>query len=476
MNNADPAVVPVILSGGSGTRLWPLSRKLSPKQFVPMLSGRSLFQDTVERALAATDAEPVVVCNEAHRFVVEEQLEAVGVTPRAVVLEPVPRNTAAAIASAACIVAESLPTAHLLVLPSDHFVPDRHRFAADVATALAAADAGYLVTFGITPTHAHTGYGYLRQGAPIADVPDTFELELFVEKPALALAERYVEEGKWHWNSGMFLMPAGALLSELSRFEPRIFESSSSAVARAVRADRVVLLDTEAFTAAPEISIDYAVMERTSFAAVVPTRLPWNDVGAWSSMWDVSEHDAHGNVAHGNVVAVDTADSYLHSDGPLVATLGVTDVTVVATRDAVLVTDRAHSQQVRSIVDELHGSQRPEADAAPVCRRPWGTYESVHRGERHQVKHIVVRPGQKLSLQRHQHRAEHWVVVRGTARVVRGDETLTLTENMGLFVAQGQVHRLENPGTEPLHVIEVQVGDYLGEDDIERLEDSYGRA
>jgi mannose-1-phosphate guanylyltransferase/mannose-6-phosphate isomerase len=476
MKTTDPTVVPVILSGGSGTRLWPLSRKLSPKQFVPMLSGRSLFQDTVERAAAATRDDPVVVCNEAHRFVVEEQLEAIGVRPRAVILEPVPRNTAAAIAAAACVVAESTPRGHLLVLPSDHFVPDRDAFAADVATALAAAEAGYLVTFGITPSCAHTGYGYLRQGAPIAEVPGTFEVEQFVEKPALALAERYVDEGKWHWNSGMFLMPAGALLSELSRFEPRIFESSSSAVARAVRADRVVLLDTEAFTAAPEISIDYAVMERTSFAAVVPTRLPWNDVGAWSSMWDVSEHDAHGNVAHGNVVAVDTADSYLHSDGPLVATLGVTDVTVVATRDAVLVTDRAHSQQVRSIVDELHGSQRPEADAAPVCRRPWGTYESVHRGERHQVKHIVVRPGQKLSLQRHQHRAEHWVVVRGTARVVRGDETLTLTENMGLFVAQGQVHRLENPGTEPLHVIEVQVGDYLGEDDIERLEDSYGRA
>ena len=476
MKHADPAVVPVILSGGSGTRLWPLSRKLSPKQFVPMLSGRSLFQDTVERAVAATDADPVVVCNEAHRFVVEEQLEAIGVTARAVILEPLPRNTAAAIAAAACVVAESAPRAHLLVLPSDHFVPDREAFTADVGTALVAAEAGYLVTFGITPSYPHTGYGYLRQGAAIAEVPGTFAVEQFVEKPALALAERYVDAGKWHWNSGMFLMPAGALLSELSRFEPRIFDCSSAAAARAERDRHVVVLDTEAFAAAPAISIDYAVMERTSSAAVVPTRLPWNDVGAWSSMWDVSEHDPRGNVLRGNVVAVDTADSYVHSDGPLVATLGVTKVTVVATKDAVLVTDRAHSEEVRALVDELHGTDHPEADATPVCRRPWGTYESIHRGERHQVKHIVVRPGQRLSLQRHQHRAEHWVVVRGTARVVHGEETLILTENMSLFVGQGEVHRIENPGTEPLHVIEVQVGDYLGEDDIERLEDSYGRA
>lgn len=476
MNETDPTVVPVILSGGSGTRLWPLSRKLSPKQFVPMLSGRSLFQDTIERAVAVTGGSPVVVCNEAHRFVVEEQLEAIGVVPRAVILEPAPRNTSAAIAAAACLLTESEPSAHLLVLPSDHYVPDPEAFAADVRTALAAAEAGYLVTFGITPSCAHTGYGYIRQGAPIAGVPGTFEAEQFVEKPALELAERYVDEGKWHWNSGMFLMPAQELLSELSRYEPGVFDSSTVAVARAARTDHVVMLDTEAFTAAPAISIDYAVMERTSLAAVVPTRLRWNDVGAWSSMWEVSEHDAHGNVAHGNVVAVDTVDSYVHSDGPLVATLGVAQVTVVATKDAVLVTDRAHSEEVRALVDELHGSDRPEADAAPVCRRPWGTYESIHRGERHQVKHIVVRPGQKLSLQRHQHRAEHWVVVSGTARVVRGEETLTLTENMGLFVPQGEIHRMENPGTELLHVIEVQVGGYLGEDDIERLDDCYGRA
>jgi mannose-1-phosphate guanylyltransferase/mannose-6-phosphate isomerase len=456
MSKVDPTVVPVILSGGSGTRLWPLSRKLSPKQFVPMLSGRSLFQDTVERAAAATGTDPLVVCNEAHRFVVEEQLEAVGVSPRAVILEPVPRNTSAAIAAAACVLAESDPGAHLLVLPSDHYVPNAEAFAADVRTALAAAAAGYLVTFGITPSCAHTGYGYIRQGAPIAGVPGTFDLEEFVEKPALPLAERYVAEGKWHWNSGMFLMPARALLSELSRYEPGIFDSISAAVARAGRVDHAVLLDGEAFATSPDVSIDYAVMERTSLAAVVPTRLQWNDVGAWSSMWEVSEHDANGNVAHGNVIAVDTVDSYVHSDGPLVATLGVAEVTVVATKDAVLVTDRAHSQEVRAIVDELHGSDRPEADAVPVCRRPWGTFESIHRGDRH--------------------RAEHWVVVRGTARVTRGEETLTLTENMSLFVDRGEIHRIENPGTEPLHVIEVQVGDYLGEDDIERLDDCYGRA
>jgi mannose-1-phosphate guanylyltransferase/mannose-1-phosphate guanylyltransferase/mannose-6-phosphate isomerase len=476
MNSTNPTVVPVILSGGSGTRLWPLSRKLSPKQFVPMLSGRSLFQDTVARAVATTGADPVVVCNETHQLVVEEQLEALGVAARMVVLEPVARNTAAAITAVTLAVAEADPAAHLLVLPSDHYVPDAEAFAADVRTAAKAATAGHLVTFGITPRTAHTGYGYIRQGAPIAGAVGAFEAEEFVEKPAQEVAEQYVAEGKWHWNSGMFLMPVSALLGELSDLQPDIVDCCRTAVTQAVRTDRVVRLDPEAFAASPSISVDYAVMERTTRAAVVPTDLAWNDVGAWSSMWEVSEHDAHGNVAQGNVLALDTADSYVYSDGPLVATLGVSQITVVATKDAVLVTDRAHSQAVRALVDELHGSDHPEADAMPVCRRPWGTYESVHRGERHQVKHIVVRPGGKLSLQRHQHRAEHWVVVRGTARVVRGDETLVLTENMGLYVDRGEVHRLENPGTEPLPVIEVQFGDYLGEDDIERLDDCYGRA
>lgn len=476
MQGTDPTVVPVILSGGSGTRLWPVSRKLSPKQFAPMLSGRSLFQDTVLRAAAATEASPVVVCNEAHRFVVEDQLDGIGVSPALIVLEPVARNTSAAIAAAAHLLHETDPGAALLVLPSDHFVPDVEQFADDVRAAGPAAAAGHLVTFGITPACAHTGYGYVRQGAPIAGIPRVFEADKFVEKPAQEVAEGYVEEGKWHWNSGMFLLPAAVLLDELSLHEPAVAASTGRAVASASRSGGVVELDEAAFAAAPSISIDYAVMERTANAAVLPTSLRWSDVGAWSSMWDVSERDPRGNVGRGNVLTVDTADSYVHSDGPLVATLGVSGLTVVATKDAVLVADRGRSEEVRAIVDELHVGGRPEADSAPVCRRPWGTYEALHLGERHQVKHIVVRPGQKLSLQRHQHRAEHWVVVRGTARVVRGDETLMLSENMSLSIPQGEVHRIENPGVETLHVIEVQVGSYLGEDDIERLDDCYGRA
>lgn len=476
MQGTDPTVVPVILSGGSGTRLWPVSRKLSPKQFAPMLSGRSLFQDTVLRAAAATEAAPVVVCSGAHRFVVEEQLDAIGISPALIVLEPVARNTAAAIAAAAELLLETDPDAALLVLPSDHFVPDEEAFASDVRAALPAAAVGHLVTFGITPACAHTGYGYIRQGAPISGIPRVFEAERFVEKPARGVAEGYVEEGKWHWNSGMFLLPAALVVRELSLHEPDVAAHVRSAVARAARSDGVVELDEESFAAAPSVSIDYAVMERTSKAAVLPTPLKWNDVGAWSSMWDVSQHDAEGNAGRGNVIMVDTADSYVHSDGPLVATLGVHGLAVVATKDAVLVTERGRSEEVRAIVEVLHDGGRPEADSAPECRRPWGTYESIDLGQRHQVKHIVVRPGHKLSLQRHQHRAEHWVVVQGTARVVRGDEVHTLTENMSLTIPQGEVHRIENPGSEPLHVIEVQVGSYLGEDDIERLDDCYGRA
>ena len=476
MRRAVSTVVPVILSGGSGTRLWPVSRKLSPKQFAPLLSGRSLFQDTVLRAAGVTGSSPVVVCNEAHRFVVEEQLDALGVPPALVVLEPVARNTAAAIAAAAELVLETDPRAALLVLPSDHFVPESEEFASVVRAAAPAAMAGHLVTFGITPGCAHTGYGYVRQGAPIAGIPRAFEADEFVEKPARDVAEEYLAEGKWHWNSGMFLLSAAQLLEELRVHEPSVASHVRAAVALAVRSGSVVELDETSFAAAPSISLDYAVMERTSNAVVLPTSLKWNDVGAWSSMWDVSEHDAQGNVGRGNVLVMDTDDSYVHSDGPLVATLGVSGLAVVATKDAVLVTERGRSEEVRAIVDLLHDGGRSEADSAPVCRRPWGTYEGLHLGERHQVKHIVVRPGQKLSLQRHQHRSEHWVVVRGTARVVRGEETITLTENMSLDIPQGEVHRIENPGVDPLHVIEVQVGSYLGEDDIERLDDCYGRA
>ncbi len=471
-----PVVVPVVLSGGSGTRLWPLSRETSPKQFLPLLTGLSLFQQTVLRAQAATTRAPVVVCNVEHRFVVQHQLAQLEVEPAAIICEPVARNTAPAVAAAASLVGQSAPDALLLVLPSDHVVTDTADFARDVAAAVPAAGAGHLVTFGITPTTPHTGFGYIRQGPPIAGMLRACAAERFVEKPHLAQARGYVEDGKWMWNSGMFLLPREVLLEELLSHEPRVAHTTAIAVALARREGSAVFLDEKSFACAPTVSLDYAVMEPTTRAAVLPTTLGWSDVGAWSSLWEVRDKDGDGNVLHGDVLAEDSHDCYVHSDGPLVTALGMSDVTVVATKDAVLVADRAHSQQVREVVARLRTLGRAEADCSALVRRPWGTYESLGRGVRHQVKHIEVLPGQKLSLQRHAHRAEHWVVVQGTAQVVRGGDTLVLQEGESLHVPVGCVHRLENRCEDPLHLIEVQVGDYLGEDDIERLDDKYGRS
>lgn len=473
--NASTTVVPVILSGGSGTRLWPLSREHNPKQFLPLLSGASLFQETVLRARQVSPAPPVVICNAEHRFVVEEQLAQIGVTPAAIACEPVGRNTAAAVAVAAALVGETDPDAALLVLPSDHALPDASAFAREVAVALPAAAAGYLVTFGVTPTMPHTGFGYIQQGPALAGIDRVHSAESFVEKPDLARARNYVREGKWLWNSGMFLLPRRTVLEELATHEPLAARAPAISVALAERHGAVVMLESESFSAAPSISLDYAVMERTERAAVLPTSVSWSDVGAWSALWDVQSKDESGNVTEGDVLTVQSKDCYLRSDGPLVAAVGLEGVTVVACDDAVLVTDRQHSQEVREIVSRLRAEGRSEAHSAPLVSRPWGTYESVDHGAGHQVKHIVVKPGQKLSLQRHQHRAEHWVVVSGEARVTKGEERLTLRVNEALFIPQGCVHRLENPTSEPLHLIEVQVGGYLGEDDIERLADDYGR-
>lgn len=475
MSDQRPPCTPVILSGGAGTRLWPLSRELSPKQFVPLFSGRSLFQMTALRAAAATDEPPVVVCNIDHRGFVEEQLAEIDLLPAAVICEPLARNTAAAVASAALLLEDDRPGSLMLVMPSDHLVADDEQFAADVGDAIPAAAAGHLVTFGITPKVPETGYGYIRQGEVIDHCGRVHQTAEFVEKPELERAKELLRQGGWMWNSGVFLLPAAGLLEELTSYEPQVVTSVAASLAAAHRASGTHLLDRECFETGPSISLDYAVMERTDRAAVLPTTLDWSDVGAWSSLWEVSQHDEWGNVAVGDVLLEESSDCYVRSDGPLVAAIGMHDVTVVATEDAVLVADRTHSQQVREMVHRLRDLGRPEADATKLVRRPWGTYRSVAVGPRHQVKHITVTPGHKLSLQRHRHRSEHWVVVEGVAKVVHGETSRELEVNESLFVPQGCVHRLENPGPGPLHLVEVQVGDYLGEDDIERLADDYGR-
>jgi mannose-1-phosphate guanylyltransferase/mannose-1-phosphate guanylyltransferase/mannose-6-phosphate isomerase len=465
-------IVPVILSGGAGTRLWPLSRELYPKQLLPLAGPNTMIQETALRAAGGAFGAPVIVCNEEHRFIIAEQLRAVGVLPRAILLEPVGRNTAPAAAAAARLLG---PGETMMLLPSDHVVRDKPAFDAAVATAAQAVDDGRLVTFGIDPEGPETGYGYIRRGGSLPGIGGAFAVERFVEKPDLATAKAYLAEGGWVWNSGMFLFRAGDFLAELATFEPEIAAAADRAVSKAARDLDFVRLDRDAFAAAPSKSIDYAVMERTKSSAVVPARLGWSDVGAWNALWKIGTRDVDGNVVEGDVIAADTTNSYLRSEDRLLATVGVDNLVVVATRDVVMVADKDRAQEVKKIVDRLKAAGRGEASAHPVVYRPWGTYQTVDLGARHQVKHIMLKPGAKISLQKHAHRAEHWVVVSGTARVTRDEDTLVLRENMSTYIPVGCVHRLENPGTEPLRIVEVQSGGYLGEDDIVRLEDSYGR-
>lgn len=472
----DEHTTPVILCGGSGTRLWPLSRKQTPKQFATLFHGSSLFQETAQRAVRATGQDPVVVASLEHRFTVEQQLEEVGITPRAIICEPIARNTAPAVAAAAVYLHVVDPESPMLVLPSDHLIPDLEVFATEVDEAAAAARAGSLVTFGITPTTPHTGYGYLRQGALLSGLGRVATVEAFVEKPDPATAQEYLTDPKWLWNSGMFVLPPRTLIAELAEHAPEVLSAAVAAVGHAARQGHHLLtLDQSRFESSPDISLDYAVMERTDRAAVLPTQLRWSDVGAWLSLWEISEKDTRGNVQLGDVLADEVSNCYLHSEGPLVAAIGVSDLTVVATKDAVLVTDSAHSEGVKGLVQQLKAAAREEAETSRLVRRPWGTYECLDRGPLHQVKRIEVRPGGRLSLQRHRHRSEHWVVVAGQALATKGEETYLLGENDAIFIPVGCAHRLENPGEAPLHLIEVQVGSYLGEDDIERLEDAYGR-
>ena len=476
-------MIPVILSGGSGTRLWPLSREAFPKQFLNLLGEQSLLQATWSRIAPLATSAPLVVANEEHRFMVAEQLREADCTPAGILLEPVGRNTAPAIAIAAIEAMRDGGDPLLLVLPSDHVIADAEGFRAAVRQAMPAALAGRLITFGIVPTGPETGYGYIQSGGRQSGSRQSegshsdgvLPVAQFVEKPDAGTASRYVASGDYFWNSGMFLFRASVYLAELQQHRPDMLAACREALEKAKRDEDFIRLDKTAFAASPSDSIDYAVMEKTAHASVLPISVGWNDVGSWSALWEVAEQDGNGNAHHGDVIAQGCRDTLAWGNGRLVALLGLENVVVVDTDDAVLVAHKDHVQDVKGIVAELKKRERPEPTWHRKVYRPWGSYDSIDMGERFQVKRITVKPGAALSLQMHHHRAEHWIVVSGTGRITRGDETIILSENQSTYIPLGVKHRLENPGVMPLELIEVQSGSYLGEDDIVRFEDVYGR-
>jgi mannose-1-phosphate guanylyltransferase/mannose-6-phosphate isomerase len=467
---------PVILSGGSGTRLWPLSRADYPKQLIPVVGSDSLLQQTTAR-VADPDrfAAPRLICNEAHRFLVAEQMRQIGTDPAAILLEPVARNTAPAICAAALTLAAEDPEAVMLVLPSDHAIADTGSFLESVALGRAAAEAGHLVTFGMTPQRPETGYGYIRRGGDLPAAPDCAAVSAFVEKPDRATAEAYLADGHYLWNSGMFLMRAADLLDAVRAHQPDVLTACEAAVARAHADLHFTRLDAEAFAKAPAISIDHGVMERTDRAAVVPAEMGWSDVGSWAALWSIQPKDTAGNVAQGDVVAEDAQNCLLHSDGRLLAAVGVRDLIVVATDDAILVCPRDQSERVGAMAKRLMAEGRTEAVVHTQVYRPWGSYQSVDAAPGFQVKRLTVKPGSRLSLQSHRHRAEHWVVVEGEAEITCDGRVFRLYPNQSTYIPCGAVHRLANPGDAVLHVVEVQSGDYLGEDDIQRYGDDFHR-
>ncbi|PJJ96377.1 mannose-1-phosphate guanylyltransferase/mannose-6-phosphate isomerase [Lysobacteraceae bacterium NML91-0213] len=464
-------ILPVILSGGSGTRLWPLSREAYPKQFLPLVGDQTMLQATWRRAAPIAGAAPIVVANNEHRFMAAEQLRECDAQPAALILEPVGRNTAPAIAIAALHALALHDDALLLVLPSDHAIRDEAAFHAAVRAAARAAETGKLVTFGIVPDAPEVGYGYIKATSAGDGVR---AVEQFVEKPDLSTAREYVASGHYFWNSGMFLFKASRYLNELDKLNPAMLAACRSALERANRDEDFIRLDRDAFAASPSDSIDYAVMEKTRDAAVVPMDAGWSDVGSWAALWEVSDKDTAGNAHHGDVIDIDCRNTYAYGSR-LIAMVGLEDVVVVETDDAVMVGHRNRIQQVKDVVARIKRDGRSEAAAHRKVYRPWGAYDSLDNGARFQVKRITVKPGGTLSLQMHHHRAEHWIVVSGTAEVTRGDEVILLTENQSTYIPLGVTHRLKNPGKLPLELIEVQSGSYLGEDDIVRFEDQYGR-
>ena len=467
-------ILPVIMAGGSGSRLWPLSRHQFPKQFLTLFGENSMLQATAHRLNGLNHLPPLIICNEEHRFSVAEQLRADGISSSGIILEPVGRNTAPAIALAAIQALRNGDDPLLLVLAADHVIKDEAAFCASVELAIPFANAEKLVTFGILPTAPETGYGYIKRGDVQGDNTG-FTVAKFVEKPNLSSAREYLVSGEYYWNSGMFLFKASTYLAELKVHSPDMFSACEQAMTDPQTDLDFIRVDKGAFEACPDDSVDYAVMEKTSQAVVVPMDCGWSDVGSWSALWDVSDKDDDGNTCRGDVINIDTRNSYINSTEKLVTTIGLDGVIVVETKDAILVAKQTEVQKVKKIVEKLKAEERTEWLHHREVYRPWGKYDSIDNGDRFQVKRITVKPGEKLSIQMHHHRAEHWIVVSGTAKVTNGDKEILVTENQSTYIPVGVVHALENPGKVPLELIEVQSGSYLGEDDIVRFEDRYGR-
>jgi len=478
-------IMPVILAGGSGTRLWPLSRKLFPKQFMPLVDQNTLLQDTFMRLSAlGNKGQAIVLCNEAHRFIVAEQLRQIEQQPAAIVLEPVGRNTAPALTVAALMAVQQQADPLLLVLPSDHYIPDIKGFAATVTQGARYAKEGFLVTFGVEPQSPETGYGYIRKGDPLTGQdrasdrtpgPSAWRVDQFVEKPDLETARSYLASGQYCWNSGMFLFRAEKLLQELEQYAPEILAVCRRAVSQGKSDLDFFRLHKPAFSQCPSESIDYAVMEKTADSVVLALAGEWNDLGSWEALWQAGAKDDLGNVVHGDVCLQDVDNSFVHASGRLVTAVGLSNHVVVETKDVVFVAPRSHVQQVKALVDQLQSQERVETTTHKSVYRPWGSYEDMDVAERFLIKRISVKPKAKLSLQKHFHRAEHWVVVKGTAMVTKGEEQITLKEDQSIYIPVGTVHRLENPGINPLEIVEVQTGSFIGEDDVIRLDDVYGR-
>jgi len=467
-------ITPVILSGGGGTRLWPLSRTHFPKQYWALVNEKTLLQETLLRASSPQFTQPLIICNHEHRFLVAEQLREVNVTPSHIVLETEAHNTAAAIAIACLLQTE--PEALLLVLPADHVISNLEAFHQAIETAAVAAEQGKITSFGIQADRPETRYGYIERGKPLEGKDSIFEVARFVEKPDLQTAKAFLESKLYYWNSGIFLFKASRMLSELERLHPSLLEGCKMALSSARQDLDFLRLDSKSIVTDSTLSIDYAVMEHTPHAAVVPVEMEWSDVGSWDALWSISKKNKEGNVSIGDVITHNVHNSYIRTDNQLLSVLGLDNVIVVATTDAILVAHQDHVLEIKEIIETLKTNQRPELECHKRVYRPWGYYQSMDLGDRFQVKRIMVKPGAKTSTQIHYHRSEHWVIVEGTAKVTRGEETLLIHENESIYLPMGIKHRVENPGKIPLHLIEVQSGAYLGEDDIVRIEDAYGRA